>query len=105
MMGDAALQPVVRGLRLTGGAATGLGGHPAGDAGGGYVRGASVTLSDNQVFSNTAQFGGAYFSRTGRLYSRAIPLLARRSWGFASSRCVVGLPPRGNGVWYVWLST
>jgi parallel beta-helix repeat protein len=58
-----AISPTVEGLYITGGDATGLGGTPEtpwGDAGGGvYVISATVTIRDNQVFSNTAPaFGG-----------------------------------------------
>lgn len=53
--------PTIEGLRLTGGDAAGLGGHTgAGDFGGGvYVITATATFSNNQVFSNTAGYGGA----------------------------------------------
>jgi hypothetical protein len=53
------------GLRITGGAATGLGGAPGpakDDAGGGiYVVSATATLRDNWIYSNTAWFGGGAF--------------------------------------------
>jgi len=56
----------LEGLHLTGGDATGLGGVSFGDAGGGlYIISATVTLSNNQIFSNTALssvgFGGGIF--------------------------------------------
>jgi len=52
-------------LRITGGDATGLGGHeprfgqPEGDGGGGmYIISATVTISGNEVYGNTAAPGG-----------------------------------------------
>jgi uncharacterized repeat protein (TIGR01451 family) len=60
------ITPTIEGLYITGGDASGLvgGGYPAmlQDAGGGmYVITAAVTLSDNQVFSNTADDGGGLY--------------------------------------------
>jgi hypothetical protein len=56
------ISPTLVGLHITGGDATGLTGYGyAGvhDAGGGvYVISATVTLSDNQIYSNTAPYGG-----------------------------------------------
>jgi hypothetical protein len=56
------ISPVIEGLHITGGDATGMTGYGyygAYDAGGGvYVMTATVTLSDNQIFSNTAPYGG-----------------------------------------------
>jgi len=52
----------VEGLRLTGGNADGLGGDPWDNGGGGvYVISASITLHDNEVFSNTAYKGGGVY--------------------------------------------
>jgi parallel beta-helix repeat protein len=55
----------VEGLRITGGDASGLGGIPSGACGGGvYITGSAAltsaitTLSDDQIISNTAPFGG-----------------------------------------------
>jgi len=58
--------PTVEGLRITGGDAEGLGGwiHPLfnWDAGGGiYVVGTTATISNNQIFGNTATGGGGVF--------------------------------------------
>ena len=60
-----AIIATIDGLRITAGDATGLGGHeprfgqPEGDAGGGiYVISATVTISGNQVYGNTANPGG-----------------------------------------------
>jgi hypothetical protein len=55
----------VRGLRITGGDALGLGGDVSDeDAGGGlYVITATVTLRDNHVVSNTALVGGGMYFR------------------------------------------
>lgn len=57
-----AISPTIEGLRITGGNAVGLGGYSyygQYDVGGGvYVMTATVTLSSNQVFSNTAPYGG-----------------------------------------------
>jgi hypothetical protein len=57
------VSPVVEGLRITGGDATGLGGAPLGvDAGGGVcVLSAALTFRDNQVFSNSAERGGGLY--------------------------------------------
>ncbi len=59
-----AISPTVEGLRITGGDATGLGGSKWGqDVGGGvYVITATVTISNNQAFSNTTPYqGGGLF--------------------------------------------
>ena len=60
-------QPVIEGLRITGGDAAGLGGGPpwAGDIGGGvYLEtGAMATISDNWVFDNVADNGGGLWLR------------------------------------------
>ncbi len=57
------VSPTLEGLRIAGGDATGLGGGPIGmNAGGGvYVLSATVTISDCQVLSNAAHFGGGLF--------------------------------------------
>jgi hypothetical protein len=53
------ISPTFEGLRITDGDAAGLGGVSFGDAGGGvYAITATVTLSNSQVFSNTALIGG-----------------------------------------------
>lgn len=56
------ISPTIEGLHITGGDATGLTGYGyygAYDAGGGvYVISATVTLSNNQIYSNTAPYGG-----------------------------------------------
>jgi hypothetical protein len=52
----------IEGLRVTGGSASGLGGGLWGDSGGGiYVVTATVTISDNQVFSNVARHAGGLY--------------------------------------------
>ena len=56
------IAPVLQGVRITRGNAAGLGGYvyagTTSDAGGGvYVITATVTLADNDIFSNTAQHG------------------------------------------------
>jgi len=64
------IAPTIEGLRVTGGDATGLGGDPhyEEDAGGGlYIITATATISNNQVFGNTARIGGGLFL----LYSAA----------------------------------
>jgi hypothetical protein len=70
------VNPVVEGLRITGGDATGLGGAPLGvDAGGGvYVISATLTFRDNQLFSNTAERGGGLYlaSSQGTLSANTI---------------------------------
>jgi hypothetical protein len=53
------ISPTIEGLHITGGDAAGMGGVSFGDAGGGvYVITATVTMSNNQVFSNTGDYGG-----------------------------------------------
>jgi hypothetical protein len=53
------IRPVIEGLSIAGGDATGLGGDPWGDAGGGvYVISATATIRNNQVSSSTARDGG-----------------------------------------------
>jgi thermitase len=54
------VSPTIEGLRITGGDAAGLGGGQGGnDAGGGvFVVNANPTLRNNDVFSNTAHWGG-----------------------------------------------
>lgn len=54
-----AIAPTIDGLRITGGDATGLGGTPWFDVGGGvYVYEATATLLGNLVYGNTAPYGG-----------------------------------------------
>jgi len=58
------ITPTLTGLRLTNGNATGLGGGPlpSPDGGGGvYIITASATISNCQVFSNTADRGGGFY--------------------------------------------
>jgi parallel beta-helix repeat protein len=56
------ISPTVEGLRITGGDAVGLGGSPSGDSGGGVLAiSATITMSNNQIFSNTATFGGGLY--------------------------------------------
>jgi parallel beta-helix repeat protein len=61
------ISPTIRGLRITDGDATGLGGyteHGGGtyDAGGGvYVMTATAAINSNQMFSNTAEYGGGVY--------------------------------------------
>jgi len=63
------MSPIVEGLRITGGDATGQGGGPdGGDAGGGiYVQYASVTIRDCAIYANEApdEGGGAYVESAG----------------------------------------
>jgi parallel beta-helix repeat protein len=56
------ISPTIEGLRITNGDATGLGSVGGGDTGGGvYVINAMVTISNNRMFSNTAQYGGGLY--------------------------------------------
>jgi hypothetical protein len=59
------ISPVIEGLRITGGDATGLGGYDyygTSDVGAGlYVMTATATLVNNQIFSNTARIGGGVY--------------------------------------------
>jgi len=63
------IAPTIEGLRLTGGDANGLGGdHWGYDAGGGlflWYSDATVTISNNQVFGNTADNGGGLYMYKG----------------------------------------
>ena len=57
------ISPTVEGLRLTGGDAAGLGGGS--DCGGGmYIISATAAISNNLVFSNTAERGGGLYLRS-----------------------------------------
>jgi uncharacterized repeat protein (TIGR01451 family) len=77
IIGD--ISPTVEGLRVTGGNASGLGGHPWSirDSGGGmYILTATAAVSHNWVFSNTAPEGGGMcivsstaFIRNNRVFS------------------------------------
>lgn len=61
------ISPLIEGLIVTGGDATGLGGGPLGeDSGGGiYVDADMVTIRGSQVFSNAAQYGGGVYIGMG----------------------------------------
>jgi parallel beta-helix repeat protein len=56
------ISPTIGGLHITNGDAAGLGGRSSTDVGGGvYVINATVTISNNLVFSNTAEDGGGLY--------------------------------------------
>jgi parallel beta-helix repeat protein len=56
------ISPTIEGLHITNGDATGLGSVWGTDTGGGvYVINATVTISNNRMFSNTAQYGGGLY--------------------------------------------
>ena len=56
------ISPTIEGLRITGGDATGLGGSPWGDAGGGlYVDAPAATIRNNRVFNNQALHGAGFY--------------------------------------------
>jgi len=56
------ISPTIEGLRITGGDATGLGGHYGEDAGGGiYAALSTATISSSLITSNTAPLGGGLF--------------------------------------------
>jgi len=56
------ISPTIEGLRITNGDATGLGSVGGPDIGGGvYVINATVTISNNRMSSNTAQYGGGLY--------------------------------------------
>ncbi|MDY7075493.1 MAG: NosD domain-containing protein [Chloroflexota bacterium] len=55
------IAPVIEGLRITGGNASGE------EGGGVYGAGAAVTFRDNKVFSNTADSGGGLYLRAGEV--------------------------------------
>lgn len=53
------ISPIISGLRITNGDATGLGGVGGHDAGGGvYAMDSAPTMRDNRVFDNSAEDGG-----------------------------------------------
>jgi len=58
-----AISPAIEGLCIIGGDATGLGGGPLGeDAGGGvYVTSNRIVISNNQMFSSSAEYGGGLY--------------------------------------------
>jgi len=60
---EGSISPIIEGLDVTGGDASGLGGGPAAsDAGGGvYVKTAQVTIRENRMYSNTSECGGALY--------------------------------------------
>ncbi|NIO69597.1 MAG: hypothetical protein GTN71_11340 [Anaerolineae bacterium] len=56
------ISPTIEGLHITNGDAAGLGGRSSTDVGGGvYVINATVIISNNRMFSNTAQYGGGLY--------------------------------------------
>jgi parallel beta-helix repeat protein len=56
------ISPTIEGLHITNGDATGLGSVWGQDIGGGvYVINATPTISNNRMFSNTAQYGGGLY--------------------------------------------
>ncbi len=59
------VSPTIKGLRITGGDANGLGGGVGGgDVGGGmFVIDARAIISDNRIFGNTARWGGGLYLR------------------------------------------
>jgi hypothetical protein len=81
------VSPTIEGLRITDGDAAGLGGASSGDAGGGvYAITATVTLSNSQVFSNTALVGGGlYFQNSDgtRLVDNLISVNSTAQYGSA----------------------
>jgi len=72
------IRPTIEGLRITGGNAFELGGHPGGkDAGGGvYISTASASISNSRVYDNIAQYGGGLY-----LNSSAATLTGNRVQG------------------------
>jgi len=61
-------QPILTGLQLTGGNATGQGGHPTGDAGGGlYAAHTTVTVDACQFYDNVADWGSAIHVALGQV--------------------------------------
>jgi len=59
--------PTVKGLRITGGDATGLGGGPydSGAGGGIYISNAGATISDNRMLDNISLRGGGLYLTNG----------------------------------------
>ena len=81
------ISPIIEGLRITGGDATGLGGGfwPWMDAGGGvYIITATATISNNRTYSNTTAWdgGGLYLSySTAALNSNTVTLNTATRYG------------------------
>ena len=72
---DANISPMLDGLRVTNGNATGRGGPWAWDAGGGiYIAIATTTINNCQVYNNTADSGGGVFlyNSPSTLHSNAV---------------------------------
>ena len=76
----------IEGLRITGGNAAGLGGRPwskgigADDSGGGvYAIDVPLNFRNNQVFGNTARYGGGMYLRSSGATSRGTSSLQQRS--------------------------
>jgi fibronectin-binding autotransporter adhesin len=69
-----AVNPAIEGLDIVGGDATGLGGAPAADAGGGiYAITATLTLRDSRVMTNTAGSGaGLYLNAANAVLERNV---------------------------------
>jgi parallel beta-helix repeat protein len=83
------ISPTVEGLRITGGDADGLGGsvggygYPADDGGGLYIKTATATISNCQVFSNTAEAGGGlfFFNSAATISGNTVSSNASELWG------------------------
>jgi hypothetical protein len=97
------VSPTIEGLRITGGDATGLGGDPAGDAGGGvYVVTATVAISGSQIYSNVASTagqarGGGLYLRNGRATIRHSEIYSNTS----STAGAIGKSAYGGGLYLV----
>jgi len=69
----AGAQPTLSGLQLIGGDATGQGGHPTADAGGGlYAAHATVTVDACQFYDNVADVGGGIHVALGQAELRNV---------------------------------
>ncbi len=112
------ITPTVEGLRFTGGDATGLGGTPWGDGGGGvYVVTATATLERLTIVSNTALYGGGlYLNQSGtRILSSTIQANRQNAGGggglylyYSNGAVVAGTSITGNragnggGMFLLW---
>jgi len=88
------ISPTIEGLRITGGDATGLGGSPGGNAGGGvYIITATATIRDNLIISNTTDIrgGGLYIaSSAATLVSNTVMANAAGEFDYGGGLCLVG---------------
>ncbi|MBL7201924.1 MAG: DUF11 domain-containing protein, partial [Anaerolineae bacterium] len=98
------ISPVIEGLRITGGDAAGLVGQEwagGSDAGGGmYVLSATPTVSNCQIFSNTADFGGGIHLRDSAATIRGNDVYSNTGhWGGGVSAFLSPATIHDNAIW------